>query len=156
MGSVYQFKTKLEGRAVAGPDGEYWMSPQRDIATNFPVQVKRALIYADQIRTDPLIKRYHDSVTGAEGKLEEVAVCMAKFVAIATDRAYSGKVDEAVAKSGLNDCSQEARYIFFYALGCVVASSYYSGVAEAMGGKGFNPFMMMEPSEIFNDNRPIS
>ena len=156
MGSVYQFKTKLEGRAVAGPDGEYWLSPQRDISTNFPVQVKRALIYADQIRTDPIIKRYYDSVDMAESKLEEVALCMARFITISTDRSYSGTVNEAVAKSGLNDCSQEARYIFFYAVGCVVVSSYYAGVAEAMGGKGFNPFMMMEPSEIFNDNRPIS
>lgn len=148
---MVQFKTPVEGRDAGGPQGTYWMSPQRDIAINFPVLVEKALSFCVELKTNEHVKNYFNKYPEEEGMryLTELTKCLIEFVRQTTE-VPNIKVSEAYKASNLEGTNKDAFDLFCYAFMAVTFSAYFHSAREASRGT-FNPFILSDLRTIVND-----
>lgn len=171
---MFQFKTGVEGQEARGPAGTYWISPQRDLAYTFPVQMRKAVsLIWDYPRCSTSMAYLYD-YCGTEDPNEEqlqeyltevdnVARAMIPLIVEAgtghkeEGRAKSKK--EAGEKTGYTQFLRDLipnpkRRAAFNALTAtlfnVIMWDYYSGVDEGFRGS-YKPFLFSHPLELLDD-----
>lgn len=139
-------KCDVDGFEVGGPSGTYWLSPQRDLATNVPIFIHKALDYCTNIKTDPVVADFY-AAGGTVEDLNEYAKAMANYVKMATDPSLNIKVKQAFEDCGITKLKQATHNVMNHAFTRVVLSYYWYACGEAMGGT-FKPFVMLGTNDI--------
>ncbi len=148
---MLQIKSPVEGREAGGPQGVYWMSPQRDLALNFPVIVEKALTFCVELKTDSKVATYWNEYGEERGNtyLTEVAKALIAFVK-ETTQTPDIKVSDAYKKAGLATLNNDAYSLFCHAFTIVTFSAYFYSAREAAQGT-FNPFILTDLRKIVTD-----
>ena len=123
------------------------MSPQRDLAYNYPLFIYRALQFLDNPKSEYVV--HYKLMGGTEKELQEYALKLASFIRRTADLGRSAQetINTAWVAAGLTDAPCRVKFVFGAAFFNVSSSAYFQSMGEA-NSEEFQPFSFMDPEAI--------